>query len=207
LIEVRDLGLLSYGSALQAQRRCRDELLDGSGPEVLLLVEHPPVITLGRSGDDRDLGLTPEAWGSRGVEVFRVERGGKATYHGPGQAVAYPIVDLRRRDRDLRGYVQALEDAAVTALGDFGVSARPGRDPIGVFVGPAKIASIGVAVSRWATQHGIALNVASDLSVYRFFTPCGLVGVPMTRLSDLAQVSFPEAKSALAAHLLLRLGG
>jgi len=204
-MEIRDLGRMPYRLAHEAQRKCRDELLAGAGPEVLLLVEHPPVITLGRSATPADLGIGREAWGEKGVDVVEVERGGRATYHGPGQVVAYPIVDLRRRGRDLRAYVRALEDAGAAAVIRFGVEARPGRDPIGVFVGEAKIGSIGVAVSRWVTQHGISLNVANDLGIYRFFTPCGLTGVSMTRLCDLAEVSFDDARTALTEEISARL--
>lgn len=205
-MEVRHLGLAPYAVALALQRRCRDELL-GGGPEVLLLVEHPPVLTVGRSGDLADAGLPAEGWAARGVEVIEVDRGGRATWHGPGQVVAYPVVDLRRRGRDLRAYVHALEDAGAAAVRRFGAAARAGRDPVGVFVGAAKIASVGVSVSRWVTQHGIALNVENDLSAYRCFIPCGLAGVTMTRLADVARasVSLRAAREALTAELLDRL--
>jgi lipoate-protein ligase B len=192
---------MPYAEAWEVQRRCRQEILAEAGAEVLLLVEHPPTLTLGRSSQPADLGLSPEAWGERGVEVVRVDRGGRATYHGPGQVVAYPIVDLRRRGRDLRAYVDALEDAGAAAVGRFGVEARPGRDPVGVFVGQAKIASIGVGVSRWVTQHGIALNVSNDLGVYRWFTPCGLNDIAMTRLSDFVETTLDEACDVLAGEL------
>jgi lipoate-protein ligase B len=201
-MEIRDMGRMPYQDAWEMQRRCREEILVGEGPEILLLVEHPPTITLGRSSQPVDLGLPREVWVRRGVEVVDVDRGGRATYHGPGQVVAYPIVDLRRRRRDVRAYVQALEDAGVAALSRFAVTARPGRDPVGVFVGEAKIASVGVAVKRWITQHGMALNVTNDLDVYRDFTPCGLTGVPMTRLCDLADVAVDEARAALADELV-----
>ncbi|MBI5014548.1 MAG: lipoyl(octanoyl) transferase LipB [Deltaproteobacteria bacterium] len=205
-MNVRDLGRLAYADALAVQCRCRDEVLSG-GPEVLLLVEHPPVLTVGRSGGDDDLGLSIAGWAERGVEVVVADRGGRVTWHGPGQVVVYPIVDLRRRGRDVRAYVQALEDAGAAAVGRFGAPGRPGRDPVGVFVGPAKIASIGVSVSRWITQHGISLNVENDLGVYGLFTPCGLIGVPVTRLSDVAPVavSLDDARGALAEELAARL--
>jgi lipoyl(octanoyl) transferase len=206
-MDVRDLGLLPYAEALAVQRRCRDEVHTGAGDEVLLLVEHLAVLTVGRSGGEGELGLGVEGWRERGVEVVFTDRGGRTTWHGPGQVVAYPIVDLRRRGRDLRAYVRALEDAGAAAVRRFGAAGRPGRDPVGVFVGPAKIASIGVSVWRWVTQHGLALNVVNDLSVYRHFTPCGLAGVPMTRLSDVAAVpvSLREAREVLAEELVARL--
>lgn len=205
-MDVCDLGPVAYAEALALQRRYRDEVRAG-GPEVLLLVEHSPVLTLGRSSEPADLGLSLEAWAALGVDVVEVDRGGRATWHGPGQVVAYPIVDLRRRRGDLRAYVWALEDAGAAAARRFGVSARPGRDPVGVFVDGAKIASIGVSVSRWVTQHGIAWNVENDLSAYRHFTPCGLAGVEMTRLADVARgpVTLAAARHALAEELLARL--
>lgn len=206
-MEVRFLGRVSYADALGLQRRSREELLAGVAGELLLLLEHSPVLTVGRSGTRADLGLTEEEWARRGVEVAWVDRGGLATYHGPGQVVAYPIVDLRRRGRDVRAYVRSLEDAGAAAVARFRVGARPGRDPVGIFVGEAKIGSIGVSVWRWITQHGIALNVENDLEVYRWFKPCGLEGVPVTRLSDVAAVpvTVEEAGRALAEELRLRL--
>ena len=204
-MEVFDLGFLAYAEALAHQRRRREDFLRGRGGEVLLTVEHPPVLTLGRSAVSGDSGFSEAQWAERGVEVRSVDRGGRATYHGPGQVIVYPVIDLARRGRDVRAYVRALEDAGAAAVRRFGPEAHPGREPVGVFVGAAKIASIGVSVSRWITQHGIALNVTSDLSVYEFFTPCGLAGVPITRLADLAPVTFDEARAALVGELLYRL--
>lgn len=204
-MEVVDLGAVPYGECLTLQRRWREDLLAGRRGEVLLAVEHPPVLTLGRSTQPADQGLTTTQWADRGVELHCVDRGGRATYHGPGQVVVYPIVDLRPRGRDLRAYVRCLEDSGAAAVRRFGPAARPGRGPVGVFVGAAKIASVGVSVARWVTQHGIALNVANDLSVYEFFTPCGLQGVPVTRLADLAAVTVKEARAALLEELTKRL--
>ncbi len=205
--EVRFLGRVGFREAQRLQERLAEDLAEGGGSEVVLVLEHPPVITLGRSARPGDEGLSPEAWAERGVEVVWTDRGGRATYHGPGQVVAYPVVDLRRRGRDVRAYVRLLEDAAAAAVRRFGVPARPGRDPVGVFVRGAKIASVGVGVRRWITRHGVALNVETDLAVYRWFVPCGLAGVPMTRLADHAPVGWQEAAEALAEELAHRLGG
>ena len=204
--EVRFLGRVGFREARELQERVAADLAEGRGPEVVLLLEHPPVITLGRSAKPGDAGLTAEAWAERGVEVVSADRGGRATYHGPGQVVAYPVVDLRRRGRDVRAYVHLLEDAAAAAVRRFGVPARAGRDPVGGFVQGAKIASVGVGVRRWITRHGVALNVDSDLAVYRWFVPCGLAGVPMTRLVDHARATWQEAARALAEELEARLG-
>jgi lipoate-protein ligase B len=204
-MEVRDLGLMAYAECVALQRRWRDELLAGRKGEALLTVEHPPVLTLGRLATPSDSGLSAAQWAEKGVEVHVADRGGRATFHGPGQVIVYPVIDLTRRGRDLRAYVRGLEDAGAAAVRRFGLNARPGRDPVGVFAGAAKIASIGVSVSRWVTQHGIALNVTSDLSVYQFFAPCGLEGVTITRLADLVPATFEEAKAALVEELLRRL--
>ncbi len=206
-LEVRFLGRVGFLEARELQDRVAADLAEGRGPEAILVLEHPPVITLGRSAKPGDSGLPPEEWAKRGVGVVAADRGGRATYHGPGQVVAYPVVDLRRRGRDVRAYVRLLEDAAAAAVRRFGVPAHPGRDPVGVFVQGAKIASVGVGVRRWITRHGVALNVDSDLSVYRWFVPCGLAGVPMTRLVDHARVTWQEAARALAEELARRLGG
>ncbi len=203
--KVRRLGRVGFREAWDLQKRLGEALLRGEGPELILALEHPPVITLGRSTQPGDAGLSAEEWRARGVEVVPVDRGGRATYHGPGQVVVYPIVDLRRRGRDVRAYVHALEDAAAAALQRFGIPARPGRDPVGVFVGPAKVASIGVAVRRWITRHGIAVNVVNDLRVYRHFTPCGLTGVPMTRVADHAPVPLGVVREAVIEEILVRL--
>ncbi len=204
-MELRRLGVTSFQAAWARQEECRAALLAGAGPEVLLLVEHPPVLTLGRSSRPGDAGLSLAAWAERGVEVVAVDRGGRATWHGPGQVVAYPILDLGRRGKDLRAYVGVLEDAAAAAARRFGIDARPGRDPVGVFVGPAKVASVGVSVRRWVTAHGVAVNVTNDLDVYRHFSPCGLAGVPVSRLAAFAPVTVDGVRDALAAELLARL--
>lgn len=163
---------VAWQEALVARRRA-------GGPDVLLLLEHPAVYTLGRGADPAHLG---DAAGGA-VPVVRAHRGGQVTYHGPGQLVGYPILDLRAHRADVRWYLRALEDMLIGALGDLGVAA--GRHPglTGVWANGRKIASIGVAIRRWITWHGFALNVGPDVGGFAAITPCGIAGVEMTSVA------------------------
>lgn len=201
-MEVLDLGLMPYRQAWEFQTRRRDAVLKGLAEEVVLLVEHPPTITLGRSTKASDLALNADQFKEVGIDVVEVDRGGRAAFHGPGQVVAYPLIDLSGRKKDLRAYVAGLEDAGAAAVRRFGVDARSGRDPIGIFVGDLKIASLGVAVRRWTTMHGIALNVSNSMEAYQYFNPCGLPGSKMTRLNDFADASVDQVKTILVDELL-----
>jgi lipoyl(octanoyl) transferase len=166
-----------YGVALAEMRELRRRRARGEVPDTVLLVEHPAVLTVGVQGADGDV-LPPD------LPVFPVERGGKSTYHGPGQQVAYFVVDLGARGRDVRRFVGDVEEVAVRACTELGV--RAGRSPgrRGVWVdGARKIASVGIAVEEWVTSHGLALNVDPDLGVFRSFRPCGFDGTVMTSLA------------------------
>jgi len=202
LLKVLDLGLIPYRQAWELQTRRRDAVSKGLDDEVVFLAEHPPTITLGRSTKASDLALNADQFKEVGIEVVKVDRGGRATFHGPGQIVAYPLIDLSRRKKDLRAYVASLEDAGTAAVRRFGIDARAGRDPIGVFVGNLKIASLGVAVRRWTTMHGIALNVSNSMEAYQYFNPCGLPGSIMTRLNDFADAAVDQVKKILVDELL-----
>jgi len=175
-LEVRDWGLREYPEALAEMRVLRAARHRGEIPDTLLLVEHPPVLTVGVQGDAGE--TLPE-----GIPVVRVERGGKVTYHGPGQLVGYPLVDLEARGRDVRRFVHDVEEVVVRAVDEFGIHAQrvPGRR--GVWVdGSRKIASVGIAVEAWTSFHGFALNVSNDLSPFRGFHPCGFDGAVMTSM-------------------------
>jgi lipoyl(octanoyl) transferase len=178
VLEVGLPGRVDYARALAWQEALVARRLAG-GPDALLLLEHPPIYTLGRGGDARFLG----AAASGDVPVLRVHRGGQVTYHGPGQLVGYPIVDLRQLRPDVRWYLGMLETILVRALGDLGVVAGTRAGLTGVWVGDRKIASIGVALRRWVAWHGFALNVAADLSGFAPITPCGLDGIEMTSVA------------------------
>jgi lipoate-protein ligase B len=183
-LRVEDLGLRSYGEALEIQRELRRRRIEGAlAEDVLLLVEHPPVVTLGRGTRASSLPLAPRALERRGVEVFEVERGGDVTLHGPGQLVGYPVLDLRQHRQDLHWYLRSLEDVLIQALGGLGIEAdrNPGRT--GVWTAGRKIASIGIHVKQWVTLHGFALNVTTDLDLFDLIVPCGIPQVVMTSVA------------------------
>jgi lipoyl(octanoyl) transferase len=175
------LGQLEYRAAVTLQEQLRERVRAEELPELMLLLEHPPTYTLGRRTREGDLPFG-EAWArEQGIDVVKTDRGGKLTYHGPGQLVGYPIV----RTRDAVAYLRTLEQGLVAALADEGVEAhrRPGRDYTGVWVGDRKIASIGVHVSRGITTHGFAVNVDNDLAPFTWAVACGLPDVEMTSLA------------------------
>ncbi len=177
-LEVEHAGLIDYARAVAWQEALVARRLAG-GNDVLLLLEHPPVYTLGRGADPCHLGAATGG----DVPVLRAHRGGQVTYHGPGQLVGYPILGLREHRMDVRWYLRTLEDVLVAALADLGVIAGRREGLTGVWVGGRKIASIGVAIRRWVTWHGFALNVAPDLTGFAPITPCGIAGVEMTSVA------------------------
>jgi lipoyl(octanoyl) transferase len=186
-----DLGRRPYAEALELQRAVARARIAGEiAEDVLLLVEHPPVVTLGRSAKGAHLVATPELLAARGVELFEVERGGDVTFHGPGQLVGYPILDLKRHRQDLHWYLRQVEEALIRALARYAVAGRRCAGYTGVWVGDErdvaggtrKIASIGVHARDWVTWHGFALNVETDLSWFDLIVPCGIRGVAMTSL-------------------------
>jgi lipoyl(octanoyl) transferase len=183
-LRVEQLGLRPYAEVLEIQRDLRRRRIEGTlGEDVLLMVEHPPVVTLGRGTRESSLPLAPAALASRGVEVFEVERGGDVTLHSPGQLVGYPILDLRQHRQDLHWYLRSLEDVLMQALGGLGIEAdrNPGRT--GVWTAGRKIASIGIHVKQWVTLHGFALNVTTDLDLFDLIVPCGIPQVVMTSVA------------------------
>jgi lipoate-protein ligase B len=181
LLEVVDLGLRQYNETLELQREFRLARLDGSLPhDILLLVEHPPVYTLGRGTRTTSLPTPLPHLRARGAEVIEIERGGDVTWHGPGQLVGYPILNLSEHREDLHWYLRALEQSLIDALGTLGIPAERVAGKTGVWTGGRKIASIGIHVKQWITLHGFALNVDPDLSWFDEIIPCGLDGVQMT---------------------------
>ncbi|AJE03888.1 lipoyl(octanoyl) transferase LipB [Geobacter pickeringii] len=192
-MKIRDLGLIDFAAAFAIQERLAAEVAAGGAPETLLLLEHPPVYTIGRGGRGENI-LDPA------IAAVETNRGGDVTYHGPGQLVGYPIIDLGRRGRDLHHYLRFLEEVLIRAAADFGVAARrvPGRT--GVWTEQGKLASIGVGVRRWVTMHGFALNVATDPAPFSRINPCGIAGCPVTSLDALCgrAVSPEEAKRQVA---------
>jgi lipoyl(octanoyl) transferase len=198
----RDLGRMDYGEAFAIQRSLADQRKRAEISDQLLIVEHPHTITLGRSGHMENLLAREEVLEKAGVAFHHTNRGGDITYHGPGQIVGYPIVDLREWKRDVVAYVRAIEQVIIDALADFGLSG--GRVPgmTGVWVHGGKIAAIGVHISRWVTSHGFALNVDTDLSYFQYIVPCGLVK-PVTSMAALGSVA---PREDIVKRLVLHFG-
>lgn len=196
---VRRLGLAPYEPTWRAMQRFTDER-NGATPDEIWLLEHPPVITLGMNADPAHV------LGAGQIPVVRIDRGGQVTYHGPGQLVVYPLVDLRRAALGVRDLVTALERAVIDYVAGLGIEAESRRSAPGVYVGAYKLASVGIRVRRGASYHGIAINVSNDLAPFGHINPCGYAGLEMTRLADLAGVDSVNAVGeGVLAHLLRRL--
>jgi lipoyl(octanoyl) transferase len=208
---IRDLGRMSYTDALAIQHRIADELKASRGQDHLLFVEHPHVITIGRNGNDENVLAPQNILARAGIELHTSDRGGDVTYHGPGQIVAYPIMDLRHWKRDVGAYVRAIEQVLIDTLEEFGILAARVPKLTGVWVNQgepgegqqqAKIAAIGVHLSRWVSTHGWALNVTTDLRYFQYIVPCGLTK-PVTSMEKLGVHADPgQVKQALTRHFL-----
>ena len=181
---VQDLGRGSYAEVLELQRRlCRQRISGDTSEDILLLVEHDPVVTLGRGVRPGSLPLTPAELEARGLQVFEVERGGDVTFHGPGQLVGYPIIDLHKHREDLHWYLRRLEAGLIQGLARIGIEGSTAAGLTGVWTGGRKIASIGIHVKQWVTFHGFALNVTTDMTYFDLIVPCGIPNVVMTSVS------------------------
>jgi len=198
--EFRDLGVLGYAEALVMQKDLADKRKHGLIPDQFLIVEHPHVITQGRNGHADNLLASEEILRRAGIAFHATDRGGDITYHGPGQIVGYPIVDLREWKRDVVAYVRAIEQVIVDSLGEFGIAAGRMECCTGVWVNGKKAAAIGVHISRWVTSHGFALNHTTDLSYFQYIVPCGLTK-PVTSMRDLGSTaSRAEVTAALGRN-------
>ncbi len=189
-------GIAPYGEIHALQERLIARIAAGTSPNVLLTGEHPSVITLGRR-------TPPDRPYPPGIPVVVIERGGEATYHGPGQLVAYPLIHLAKTHSDLHRFQRDLEEVGIRALADFGIDAGRRSGLTGVWVGPRKIQSLGIAVRRWVTWHGLALNVTTDLAPFRAFDPCGLSGAVMTSMREVLgrDVPMPEVVARIVHHV------
>jgi len=195
---LRQLGRISYGEALELQQELIAARKAGQAADHLLLLEHPHVITLGRNGHLENLLASDDILSRAGIAFYPTDRGGDVTYHGPGQLVGYPILDLKDWKRDVGAYVRGIEQTIIDTLAEFGIAA--GRIPklTGVWVDGRKIAAIGVHLSRWVTSHGFALNVNTDLSYFQYIVPCGLTK-PVTSMAQLGVDATVEEVSQVLA--------
>jgi lipoate-protein ligase B len=194
--------LVEYGEAWELQRRLAAARRAGQIDDVLILLEHPHVYTLGRRADEAHVLANASRLGEIGATLFRIDRGGDVTYHGPGQLVGYPILDLQGRGQDVHRYVEDLEETIIRTLADFGVEADRVAGYPGVWVGEKKIAAIGVKVARWVTSHGFALNVDPDLAYFDEIIPCGLHDRGVTSLARLLGRAVPssDVTASLVRH-------
>lgn len=203
-LEVRRLGRISYADALALQRSLVEDRRAGRIDDRLLLVEHPHVLTLGVRGDGgrSHILATSAALGSRGVEVHEAGRGGDITYHGPGQIVGYPIMDLQPDRCDVHRYVRDIEEVLIRTASDYGVEAGRVEGLTGVWVGRDKLAAIGVRIARWVTSHGFAFNVTTDLEYFNLIVPCGIGDRGVTSLARLLghPVDRVEVEDRIVAH-------
>lgn len=182
-LTVVDLGIIDYMKAFELQNKLLQLRQQDKIGDVLLLLEHPPVLTIGRSGHRSNLLVSEEQLKSQGVNVYDVNRGGDITYHGSGQIVGYPIVNLIQLGRDVRVFVRNLEEVFIRLLGqEYGITANCDPEHIGVWVGDEKITAIGLAVKHWVTQHGFAFNVNTNLSHFQWIVPCGIVDKGVTSI-------------------------
>ncbi len=200
-MDVRRLGTIGYQDALNLQSQLVEDRKQGRIPDQLLLLEHPAVITLGvRTRSDRTHVLaSPESLAAQGVGLFETGRGGDVTYHGPGQLVGYPIIDLNPDRRDVHRYVRDLEEVMIRTVAAFGISAARIEGLTGIWVGDEKLAAIGVRISRWVTSHGFALNVSTDLSQFGLIVPCGITDKGVTSMEQLLSrsISMVEVEDVL----------
>jgi lipoate-protein ligase B len=184
---VYKLGFLDYSTAKSLQDGLVESRIAGEINDTLLILEHPPTITIGSSGSLDNVLVSQQILTDHGIQVFFTDRGGDVTYHGPGQIVCYPIIDLDNRGKDLHRYVHDLEQTIISTIQDFDTRGQWGHAHRGVWVGNKQIASIGIRVKRWVTMHGFSLNVAPDLEPFSLINPCGLVGGTVTSLNEQIQ--------------------
>jgi len=199
-IEVIDLGQATYAEAYAIQQQRLEQVVEGAQPSALFLVEHPPVLTLGANFHEENLLLSPDEYRARGIDVVRTDRGGDVTYHGPGQLVAYPIVNLAERGKDLHQYLRDLEEVVIWALNEYELDGYRFPPNTGVWVNQRKICAIGIKVRRWVSMHGLALNCDVDLEPFGLIVPCGIRGHGVTSLTaeGCLGATVSDAKTVLA---------
>ncbi len=197
------LGTMDYAEAHRLQKELQAKRISGEIDDTVLLLEHPPVLTMGRSAKEQHILAAPEVLAARGISVHEVGRGGDVTYHGPGQLVAYPIIDLKPDRRDVRKYMWSLEETMIRTCADLGLAATRVEGLNGAWIGNRKVGAVGVRISRWVTMHGLALNANIDLMHFELIVPCGIQDKTVTSLSaELGRtVSAADLIDPLARHL------
>jgi lipoate-protein ligase B len=202
MCDIWDLGVVEYREAWELQRRLHHQRVEGKIPDLLLLLEHPPTITIGRSGSLDNVLISSKQMAQAGLSLFFIDRGGDVTYHGSGQLVGYPILDLRDQGRDLRLYVRNLEEVMIRTLGDFSIEADWDESHPGVWVKGEEIGAIGLSVKKWVSMHGFALNVNTDLDHFAFINPCGFSNKRATSMSKVIgrKISTEEVADHLKSH-------
>lgn len=202
LCTVYQLGVIGYSQAYHLQRELLRQRVNDKITDTLLLLEHPPTITIGKSGKLENVLASPVQLAAEGVSLFFTDRGGDVTYHGPGQLVAYPIIDLRQRGQDAHQYVRDLEEVIIRTLNDFGIKGRRDRSHAGVWVRGKEVAAIGLGISRWVSMHGFALNVNTELEHFSLINPCGFPHRKATSISELLSqdILMATVTEGLLAH-------
>jgi len=197
-----ELGRTEYKSTWDLQKKLVNLRANGKLPDCLIMTEHEPVLTMGRGTSKSNLLSAPEELQKLNIELYKIERGGDITFHGPGQIVAYPIIDLSARGRDLHKYLRDLEQVVIDTLKEFDITAATKKGLTGVWVQNHKLAAIGVAVSRWVSYHGLALNVNTDLEYFKHINPCGITRFPVGSISSILgkQVNFDEVSKILTEN-------
>jgi lipoyl(octanoyl) transferase len=199
---VYQLGLIDYSKAYELQKRLQHDRLDGGISNTLLLLEHPPTVTIGKSGSMSNVLVSKEQLTAEGIALFFIDRGGDVTYHGPGQLVGYPIIDLSHRGRDIHRYVRDIEEVLICTLKDFSITATRDENHAGVWVANAEIAAIGLSVRQWVSMHGFALNVNSILAHFSYINPCGFSDRRATSIAELLghEVSMDGVIKKILSH-------
>jgi lipoate-protein ligase B len=203
-----DLGRTRYKEIWDLQKKLVNLRAEKQIPDCLLLTEHEPVITMGRATQPNNLLCSPDYLNTHGIDLFAIERGGDITFHSPGQLIVYPIIDLTDRGRDLHQYLRDLESVTIATLGELGLKAKARKGLTGVWVNNSKLAAIGVAVSRWITYHGLALNVSTNLDYFKLINPCGITEYPVGSISGLLgrDVGIPAVSNLMADNFTRLLG-
>jgi lipoate-protein ligase B len=184
-LKIMKLGIVDYGRAYELQKRLLRDHIEGRGNNILLLLQHSPVITIGRSGSRSNILAPRSLLIAEGIEVYEIDRGGDVTYHGPGQLTGYPIIDLRYFRKDVHWYLRMLEEVIIRVLAEYGITGERIEGYTGVWIDDEKVAAIGVAVKRWIAYHGFAFNICPDMSHFEMIRPCGIAGKGVTSLERL----------------------